>query len=68
MDFPSADVLQARQTLASALRADPDDDGARRWGADPRTWPKAVRALRGLLAMSADPDPRPFETAEPVLA
>ncbi|MBO0878875.1 MAG: ester cyclase [Mycobacterium sp.] len=29
---------------------------------DPRNWPKVVRVVRGLLAMSSDPDPRLVDT------
>ncbi|WP_409186085.1 ester cyclase [Amycolatopsis sp. VS8301801F10] len=31
----------------------------------PASWPKLVRAVRGLLAMSGDPDPRLSETTPP---
>ncbi|GAA3549151.1 hypothetical protein GCM10022222_35960 [Amycolatopsis ultiminotia] len=34
---------------------------------DPRTWPKLAKAVRGLLAMSSDPDPRLTRTSPPDL-
>ncbi|ORW04456.1 ester cyclase [Mycobacterium kyorinense] len=34
---------------------------------DPRSWPKLVRALRGIAAMSGEPDPRLLNTSPPDL-
>ncbi|MBO0865341.1 MAG: ester cyclase [Mycobacterium sp.] len=35
---------------------------------DPRSWPKLVRALRGIATMSGDPDPRLLNTTPPDLS
>jgi hypothetical protein len=33
----------------------------------PRNWPLVIRVLRGLLAMSSEPDPRLLNTSAPDL-
>jgi hypothetical protein len=35
---------------------------------DPRSWPKLVRALRGMAKLSGDPDPRLLNTIPPDLS